>query len=157
MYLSFRDFDSSLLARPAEGNEDIRRSVEDVIGNVRRRGDAALREYAERFDSSSLDSLYASDREFEEAERNVPEDLKEAIRHAMRNIRKFHEAQIPEGEDIETESGVRCPRLSHTAIMPTSCLYPLTLSPPFLIMIRLFSGDFNHLRNKYATFDQIHQ
>ena len=108
MYLSFRDFDSSLLARPAEGNEDIRRSVEDVIGNVRRRGDAALREYAERFDSSSLDSLYASDREFEEAERNVPEDLKEAIRHAMRNIRKFHEAQIPEGEDIETESGVRC-------------------------------------------------
>ena len=108
MYLNFRDYDESLLSRPSDDSDDIVRAVEDVLENVRKRGDAALFEYAERFDSSRLNSLYVSDEEFEKAEALVPDSLKAAIDHAMRNIRTFHQAQLPAGEDVVTEAGVRC-------------------------------------------------
>ena len=108
MYLEFRDYDKTLLKRPNDGNRDISNTVAGIIEDVKERGDEALREYALRFDGSELDDLYASPAEFEEAEKLIDPDLKKAIDHAMRNIRRFHEAELPEGEDVETESGVRC-------------------------------------------------
>ncbi len=108
MYLSFREYDEALLRRPNDGNEEIESAVSRIISDVRSSGDAALLEYAERFDNSRLESLYAAEREFEEAEELVPAPLKAAILCAMRNIRTFHVAELPSGEDVETESGVRC-------------------------------------------------
>ena len=108
MYLEFRDFDQTLLKRPNDGNRDIEKTVGRIIDEVREHGDEVLREYALKFDGSQLNNLYADEAEFREAEKAVPENLKRAINHAMRNIRKFHEAQLPSGEYAETESGVRC-------------------------------------------------
>ena len=99
MYLSFREYDEALLRRPNDGNEEIESAVSRIISDVRRSGDAALLDYAERFDNSRLESLYAAEREFEEAEELVPAPLKAAILCAMRNIRTFHEAELPSGED----------------------------------------------------------
>ena len=89
MYLEFRDFDQTLLKRPNDGNRDIEKTVGRIIDEVREHGDEALREYALKFDGSQLDNLYADEAEFREAEKAVPENLKWAINHAMRNIRKF--------------------------------------------------------------------
>ena len=108
MYLEFCDFSAAKLRRPNDGNKDIEETVRSIIEDVKARGDRALRDYALRFDGSSLDSLYVTDEEFEEAERLVPDRLKAAILHAMRNIRRFHESQKREGESVETEKGVRC-------------------------------------------------
>lgn len=108
MYLEFRDYDEKLLSRPNDGNRSIEEAVRKIIDDVKARGDEALREYAERFDNSRLDSLYVSDKEFDEAEQAVSDELKQAISHAMRNIRTFHQAQMPAGENTETEKGVRC-------------------------------------------------
>ena len=110
MYLRFSEYDASLLKRPAEGRDDIAEAVRSIVSDVRRRGDEALRDYALRFDGSSLDSLFVSEREFEEAEAAVPDDLKAAIRHAGANIRRFHEAERPQEECVETEEGVVCSR-----------------------------------------------
>ena len=108
MYISFRDYDAALLKRPDEDDRSIEMAVEGIISDVRSRGDAALFDYAERFDGWRPDSLFVPERDFDEAEKAVPDDLKAAIERAMRNIRTFHEAQMPKGEDVETESGVRC-------------------------------------------------
>ena len=96
------------LERRQEDDGAVLEAVSAIIDDVRRRGDAALYEYEERFDASRLDSLTVSDQDFDEAEAAVDGHLKEAIDRAIENIRRFHEAQLPEGEDVETAKGVRC-------------------------------------------------
>ena len=109
MYLEFRDYDETLLRRPAEDRKDIEETVSRIISDVRERGDAALRMYGEAFDSLSPDTpLFVTEREIDASEKLVPDDLKAAIDHAIGNIRAFHEAQMPEGECLETEKGVLC-------------------------------------------------
>ena len=97
-----------LLERKLSDDENLRNSVREILEDVRTRGDDALREYEERFDSSRLDSFYVSEAEFDEAEALVPQRLKDAIEIAYRNILAFHEAQKPQGECVETMNGVRC-------------------------------------------------
>ena len=46
------------------GVEDI---VSEVIANVRKNGDAALKEYTKKFDKADLDSLEVTDEEIENA------------------------------------------------------------------------------------------
>ena len=97
-----------IISRPAIGGADRTAAVTEIIGEVRSRGDAALITYAERFDQVRLDRLSVTREEIEEAVRRVPDDLRTAIAHAARNIRRFHEAQVPSGEQVETEPGVSC-------------------------------------------------
>ena len=70
-------------------------AVRRIIADVEAHGDAAVLEYTERIDGVKLspEALYADEEEIEAARRAVrPEEL-EAIRHAARRIRAFHEAQ----------------------------------------------------------------
>ena len=68
--------------------------VEEVMQNIRLRGDAAIREYTARFDRASLEELLVSEAELQQAERELDPKLAQAIRTAAANIRTFHEAQI---------------------------------------------------------------
>lgn len=108
MYIKFSDYDESLLRRPSDNNDDVTRAVEEIIDNVRKRGDSALYEYAERFDGSRLDSLFVSQEELDEAGNKISPELREAIIRAKRNIETFHRAELQEGEHAETEPGVNC-------------------------------------------------
>ena len=80
-----------LLERKLSDDDNLRNSVCEILEDVRTRGDDALREYEERFDSSRLDSFYVSEAEFDEAEALVPQRLKDAIEIAYRNILAFHD------------------------------------------------------------------
>ena len=108
MYIKFSDYDESLLRRPSDNNADVTRAVEEIIDNVRKRGDSALYEYAERFDGSRLDSLFVSQAELDEAGNKISPELRDAIIRAKRNIETFHRAELQEGEHAETEPGVSC-------------------------------------------------
>lgn len=108
MYIKFSDYDESLLRRPSDNNADVTRAVEEIIDNVRKRGDSALYEYAERFDGSRLDSLFVSQEELDEAGNKISPELRDAIIRAKRNIETFHRAELQEGEHAETEPGVSC-------------------------------------------------
>lgn len=110
MLLRFTDYDEELLKRPDDSISDITKSVSDILEKVRTEGDKALYELSERFDGSKLDSLFVTEEELDEAEKAVPEDLKEALSEAKRNILKFHEAEMPQGELVETSPGVVCSR-----------------------------------------------
>ncbi len=98
----------ALLKRPTRDAADLNATVAGVLDEVRRRGDEAVREYEQRFDHVSLDSLAVSDEEMAEAETLVDDALKEALQLAHRNIEKFHAAQRFESHKVEVTEGVTC-------------------------------------------------
>jgi histidinol dehydrogenase len=99
------------LRRPTQaGAEALYQRVQEIIADVRERGDAALFEYSLRFDGASLDDLTAHSSEFEAAERTLTEDQHRALQRAVDNVRKFHEAQVTQPLKVETSRGVVCER-----------------------------------------------
>lgn len=88
---------------PTVSVEDV---VADIIKNVRARGDAALREYCEKFDKAKLDCLLVSQDEIDEAVSLVEPKFLEILEKAARNIRKFHERQVRNSFIINDEDGI---------------------------------------------------
>ncbi|MBO5783353.1 MAG: histidinol dehydrogenase [Clostridia bacterium] len=80
--------------------------VTDIIANVRKRGDAALYEYCEKFDKAKLTALQVSPAEIEEAVAQVSPRFLEILEKAAANIRKFHEKQVRNSFIINDESGI---------------------------------------------------
>lgn len=99
---------TSLLERPHIDMTALYATVNTVLTDVRTRGDRAVLDYEEKFDRVSLSSLQVTETEMEAAEQLVPEELKDALRQAERNIATFHEAQRFQGKKIETAPGVVC-------------------------------------------------
>lgn len=98
----------SIVTRPAVDLDALQKTVGDVLADVKARGDAAVRDYEERFDHVRLASLAVSEAEFDEAETLVAAELKDAIALAHRNISTFHASQGQEHQRIETCPGVTC-------------------------------------------------
>ena len=100
-----------LIARAEESDKDIETSVSATLEYVRTQGDEALLDLESRYDGvefSSAEALRVSEKEIEEAAASVPQELKGAIALAYSNIKKFHEAQMPEIVRVETSPGVTC-------------------------------------------------
>jgi histidinol dehydrogenase len=99
---------SGILSRPVLDSSSLTGTVQHILDDVRRQGDRAVLEYESQFDQVQLSRLEVSDSEREEAERNVPEELKSAIRLAMRNIETFHASQRFVSQRVTTTPGVVC-------------------------------------------------
>lgn len=83
--------------------------VQPIIADVKARGDDALRDYARKFEGADVNSIKATDEEFERAEKALDEDLKAAIQKCADNVKKFHEEQMRRVEErwmVEIEPGV---------------------------------------------------
>ena len=91
------DFDSlspeEFLNRDIQAEEDVSAAVDAILADVRRRGDAALRDYTRRFNGAELQDLWVSAEEFDAAREAVGPDFMEMLREAAENIRRFHERQ----------------------------------------------------------------
>ncbi len=91
------DFDSlspeAFLNRDIQAEEDVSAAVDEIIQEVRRRGDGALRDYTRRFDGAELQDLWVSAEEFNAARRAVDPYFMETLKEAAENIRRFHERQ----------------------------------------------------------------
>ncbi len=70
-------------------------TVNEIVENVRKNGDAALFAYTERFDGCKVekDNVLVTEDEIAEAYRKVDGELLSVIRKALVNIRTFHEKQ----------------------------------------------------------------
>lgn len=97
-----------LLKRPVRDASELNAIVTSVLKDVKERGDAAIREYEERFDKVQLIDLAVTEDEMLTAESIVSEELKNAIHLAHRNIERFHMAQRFEGKHIQVTDGVEC-------------------------------------------------
>lgn len=99
---------TKVLERPVNKGEDLEKVCQAVFDEVARDGDEALRKYTWYFDRVKLEGFEVTEEEFEQAEREVKADLKEAIGLAKGNIERFHEAQMPTGCEYVNENGFRC-------------------------------------------------
>lgn len=81
------------LPRPAAQTEPPIDEVRALLAEVREHGDAAVRSFAERFDSVQLDDLRVPPAEVAAALDDIPADLREALEVAHDNIAAYHGAQ----------------------------------------------------------------
>ena len=88
---------------------DLLSQVGSIIDDVRRRGDAALIDYAAQFDNCVMQAseLRISEEELRHIASNVDTELLQALSEAIRNVRRFHEHEQQHSWEIETEYGVR--------------------------------------------------
>ena len=89
-----------------ESELDVSGIVADIIAQVRKNGDAALIDYAKKFDKAELTTLEVTEAEIEEAFSSVEPEFVEILKEAAQNIRTFHEKQVREGFSFNGEDGV---------------------------------------------------
>ncbi|MBZ9674690.1 histidinol dehydrogenase [Mesorhizobium sp. ES1-1] len=88
----------------AQGDAVVRTTVETILADIEKRGDAALRELSERFDKWSPPSFRLSDSDIEEAISKVSQRDLEDIRFAQAQVRNFAEKQRACLQDLEVET-----------------------------------------------------
>jgi histidinol dehydrogenase len=86
--------------------EDAMDTVKDIITEVRKNGDLALKQLTEKFDKTMVDVIRVEEEEIEKSLLNLDKDLADALRKAADNIAKFHKAQIPDEWYVEIDEGV---------------------------------------------------
>ncbi|WP_110602388.1 histidinol dehydrogenase [Salinicola lusitanus] len=105
------DFDArldALLAWEGVSDHEISARVAEIIDAVRRRGDAALIEYTNRFDrlaATAMSELTIGAERLEAAFASIPADQREALQHAAERIRSYHERQKPESWQYHESDG----------------------------------------------------
>ena len=90
-------------------NAKLMEMVTSIVADVRKRGDAALIDYTQRFDGVRLerDKLRVSEQDLREVAARADRRVVEALRQAIKRVREFHEHEREESWEIETAEGVR--------------------------------------------------
>ncbi len=96
----------------------IRDAVETMLAEIERRGEAAVRDYAQQFDGWSGDFLLSAEKKQSLIDQ-VPQQVKDDIRFANDQVSRFAEAQKNSLREFEIESapGVRLGQ----RVMPVQC------------------------------------
>ena len=92
--------------RREEETADVSAPVADILRAVKERGDAALLDFARRFDKAELSALEVTPRELEEGAAQVDGEFTQILREAAENIRAFHARQRREGFLMAEREGV---------------------------------------------------
>lgn len=82
-----------------------RQTVSQILEEVRREGDEAVRRLTAKFDGSVLEELRVSEAEIEAARRKVPDDFVAAVRQAAERIRAYHERLVSRSSLTTEEDG----------------------------------------------------
>ncbi|OEL23449.1 Histidinol dehydrogenase, chloroplastic [Dichanthelium oligosanthes] len=123
---------SGLKARPRIDFSSIFGTVNPIVEDVRVRGDAAVKDYTEKFDKVTLDDIVVRVSDLPDAE--LDPAVKEAFDVAYDNIYAFHVSQKLPEKTVENMKGVRCKRITRcigsvglyvpggTAVLPSTAL-----------------------------------
>ena len=112
------DFDQlapeAFLNRDLRAEEDVSAAVDDILREVRTRGDAALRKFTRRFDGAEPENLRLTEAEINAAAGMVSPSFLKTLEEAAENIRLFHERQRHNGFVLTDRPGIvmgqRCKR-----------------------------------------------
>jgi len=101
--------EKKLLRARQEHDAEAEDIASKIVGDVRRRGDAALSAWVKKLDGIDLrrESLLISGGEIRAARKQVSHDFLRALEHAARNVRRVAEKQLPKPWTIEVEPGVK--------------------------------------------------
>jgi histidinol dehydrogenase len=124
----------ALCERPAVQFDKIAPAVQQIIGEVKEKGDAALRAFNSRFDGYTSEQLVETVPDLEEVRPLLSEEACAAFDTAFHNINAFHMAQRPQSLSVQTMPGVDCYREARpidavglyvpggTAVLPSTVL-----------------------------------
>ena len=90
---------------PGSAAAPVSAAVAGIIEDVKKRGDAALREYTEKFDGCVLERFELPPSALDDALREVEPEFIGVMERAAANIEDFHRRQIRQGFEI-TKDGV---------------------------------------------------
>lgn len=69
-------------------------SVNEIINDVKMRGDAAVKDYAKKFGDGDLEQLELTEKEIQNAINSVPKNIITAIEKSIENVQSFAKAQL---------------------------------------------------------------
>lgn len=95
-----------LRKRKVEAREDAQQSVAEIINRVKSGGDEALKAFTKQFDGIALEAIQVTEDQMTAAATRVPKPVLQAIKQAARNIRAFHEKQLPQSWTETVDQGV---------------------------------------------------
>jgi len=127
---------ASIVERPHLDVSELNQMVANVLTDIKTRGDEAVKGYELKFDHIDLDSLAVSEKEMNDAEKQVSTELRDAIEQAHANILKFHESQRPNSQKVQTQLGVVCWQKS-IAIEKVGLYIPGGTAPLFSTVLML--------------------
>ncbi len=88
----------------AEINAQVRNTVEAIIADIETRGDAAVREYSQKFDKWSPAALRLSQAEIDSCIASLSKQALDDIKFAQAQIRRFAQIQKSSMHDVEIET-----------------------------------------------------
>ncbi|MGE8512987.1 MAG: histidinol dehydrogenase [Chryseobacterium culicis] len=125
-----------LVKRPVLEQKEISGLITEIFTEVEKNGDKALIEFNRKFDKAETVSIKVSDVEIQEAEKQIDDELKQAIQQAKENISTFHASQKHEIQKIETTKGVVCWR-ENRAVERVGIYIPGGTAPLFSTVLML--------------------
>lgn len=108
--------------------------VRPIVTDVRKRGDAAVREWSRRFDRMDPDPIEVPAKMLDRSLRDIPAVVRRALETAAANIAAFAEAQLEplRSRTVETMPGVTCGQrvtpLARVGVYAPGGRYPLPSS-----------------------------
>lgn len=98
---------NELQSRNSQDFNDVYDIVDNILEDVRKNKDSAIKRYTNEFDKVSLDNLEVSIEEIEEAYNTINKDLLDTLIKSKDNIEDYHKKQMrkgykykPEGKDL---------------------------------------------------------
>ena len=95
-YPSQKTLENISSERKFELDTDVITVVQDIITDVKEKGDKALFDYTAQFDKVELNDLTVSQKEIDKAYQQISDDFLSSLRKAVKKIRRFHEKQLKE-------------------------------------------------------------
>ncbi len=91
-------------AQQGAAAEKVRKVVEEIIADIEKCGEAAVRELSQRFDGFSPESFRMEQGEIDRIVESLPERTRKDIAFAQAQVRRFAEAQKQALQDVEVET-----------------------------------------------------
>ena len=123
------------LLRPS-ASSGAEEAAREIVDTIRRRGDAAVREYAAKLDGHAPDDFRTPEAELSKAYLALDADDRAAIEAAISAVRRFHDAQGYRSVEVETWPGLRAERKA-TAVDTVALYVPAGSAPLVSTLIML--------------------
>jgi len=92
------------LQEKSESNKKVQIIVEDIIGEIEKNGDEAIRKYSEKFDKWTPESFKLSKEDIQACYDELSEQVISDIRWAQAQVRNFAQIQRDSMKDVEVET-----------------------------------------------------
>ncbi len=99
----------ALCRRPKMDFGSVFGQVQPILDEVESNGNKAIREFTQKFDGVDPDPLVVDPNDIPI---NLSDEIISALDRAMHNISKFHQRQITDEIEVETQDGVVCRRVA---------------------------------------------